>query len=34
MEDLKSYIQELVDEGIIAKDTAKHLMFLINKTEK
>jgi hypothetical protein len=34
MKDLKSYIQELVDEGIIAKDTAKHLMFLIKKIEK
>jgi len=31
MKDVKIYIQELVDEGIIAKDVADHLIFLIKK---
>jgi hypothetical protein len=34
MKNVKVYIQELIDEGIIARDVADHLMFLINKTEK
>jgi hypothetical protein len=34
MDDLKIYINELINEGIIDKDTAQHLMFLIKKIEK
>jgi hypothetical protein len=32
MRDIKVYIQELIDEGIIAKEVADQLLFLIKKT--
>jgi DNA-binding HxlR family transcriptional regulator len=31
MKELKEYLQELQDEGIIHKDVNKHIMFLVNK---
>ena len=34
MKNVKVYIQELIDEGIIAKEVADQLLFLIKKTEK
>jgi hypothetical protein len=34
MKDVKVYIQELIDEGIIAEEVADQLLFLIKKIEK
>ena len=34
MNELKIYIQELKDEGIIDKDTAAHLLYLIKKLKQ
>lgn len=31
MKELKEYLQELQDEGIIHNDVNKHIMFLVNK---
>jgi hypothetical protein len=33
MKNVKVYIQELIDEGIIAKEVADQLIFLIKKIE-
>jgi hypothetical protein len=34
MKNVKVYIRELIDEGIIAKEVADELIFLIKKIEK
>ena len=34
MKNVKVYIRELIDEGIIAKEVADQLLFLIKKIEK
>jgi hypothetical protein len=34
MKNVKVYIQELIDEGIIAEEVADQLLFLIKKIEK
>jgi hypothetical protein len=34
MKNVKVYNQELIDEGIIAKEVADELIFLIKKIEK
>jgi hypothetical protein len=34
MKDVTVYIEELIDEGIIAKEVADQLLFLIKKIEK
>ena len=34
MKDVKVYIEELIDEGIIAREVADQLLFLIKKIEK
>ena len=31
MKELKEYLQELQDEGIIHNDVNNHIMFLVNK---
>ena len=31
MKELKEYLKELQDEGIIHNDVNKHIMFLVNK---
>jgi hypothetical protein len=33
MKDVKVYIQELIDEGIIAREVADQLIFLIKKID-
>ena len=34
MKNVKVYIQELIDEGIIAKEVADQLLFLIKKQDE
>jgi|TARA_B110000503_G_C6944779_1_gene328501 hypothetical protein len=34
MKDVKVYIEELINEGIIAREVADQLLFLIKKIEK
>ena len=34
MKDVKGYIEELINEGIIAREVADQLLFLIKKIEK